>query len=617
MFQLDETQKAVAGHKSGPLLVHAGAGTGKTSVQQFMVANLVQSGLAAPTDVLWITFTREAAGVCRDRLLMLLGQDLETKNISTVHSACLRLLNLRRRRRVKVADPEEAFDIFQRAMLQMGLTPDRWDAPVLYAQVCSKKENLVTAKDYKPLVGSFQEEALKRVYVRYQEILTEEGKLDFGDLVLTIVEELYADEDFLRYVRGLLPWVVVDEFQDTSVAQYEFIRLVTGSDDNLLCCGSPAQSIHEWRGAKYPHVRDGFRRDFPNAPEVTLPRNYRSSAMVVEAGKAIGWGYPDAQQEATRPPGDLIELWRPATQYEEAGRMAQFIARELDQGRQAQDIAVLLRTHRQAHIFESQFSASGIPYVVSGTSRLYKRQEVTHLLTYLELGSKPQDEASVESIINSPPRGLGPNSVLRLKGTHPILTLGVLTNAVNGGNGALPPRVEAAAAGLLGQLNAIGMQVAQGLPPADVIDFVLDVTGYREWAIELLDGYGRLRAMEQVQADAAGFDNLVDFLEHARKRTNEAAHVGVTISTIHGAKGREWPVVLVPGVVEGLLPHAKALKQSSEPEEERRLMYVAVTRAMDRLVLSAPVATVTEHRQVDTRPSRYLRLIPTDLLQEV
>ncbi|HIQ02576.1 MAG TPA: ATP-dependent helicase [Anaerolineales bacterium] len=611
---VDRNQLAVAGHGRGPLMVNAGPGTGKTRCLTARFAALVMAGEAAPTDIVAVTFTREAAGVMRERVQRKIGRDVEGLRISTIHSLAYSILRYGKGRGPKVAVPEDAYEILQRAALEVDL-PAVWDTGELFRLIAVLKERGINPEQLRPAAGPaasvFQEE-VKRVYRRYQQILAEEGLLDFGGLILQAVERLRSDPSLRSYLRSLTPFVMVDEFQDTSPSQYEFIRHLVGDEQNLLVVGSPAQTIHEWRGVRMGELREAFVRDF-HPPEITLHINYRSSSNIVAAASVVGEGYPDANQEGVREPGDPVIAWRPANQYDEAGRVAATVRRWLEEGISPGDIAVLYRTHRQADVLEAQLFASGIPYTLAGAERLYGRPEVRHLLAYLALALNPEQDG-LEQVVNVPPRGLGPNTVMRIKGTEPILTLQALQAAARGRDG-LPPRVVEAAAKLVALLDLLGRK-ARELPPRRMIDFTLGATGYREWAeTQLLDGYGRIRAIAQVARDAEAFDSLDSFLEYAHRRAGEIGGDGICLSTIHAAKGREWAAVIATGLVEGLLPHARALKQGdAEIEEERRVLYVAMTRARDRLVLSAPQAWVGDTGVRETRPSRFLR-IPGTLIE--
>lgn len=611
-MELDHEQKVVAMHVEGPLLLFAGPGTGKTRTLSVRVATLVQMGKAAATDILAITFTRDAATVMAERIQKLLGHDLMAINAGTFHSVALRLLQLGGRK-LKVADEQCAFEEFKRALLEVGLPPDKWDPRVLFDMVAALKERLISAADYQPTANSYGEKALKSAYERYQTLLAEKRLCDFGDLILGAVEKLYADPEFLTYVQTLFPFVMVDEFQDTSVSQYEMVRCLTNLNRNLLVVGSPSQSIHEWRGANVAEIQAAFRRDFPAARAVTLTRNYRCTANIVAAATAVGSGYPDALQVAARPEGPPIELWQPANQFDEAAQIAAYILSVLDTGEvQPEHVAVLFRTHRQADVLESQLSACAIPYVVSGAQSLYQQAEVGHILAYLHLATDRDYPGALQSIINIPPRGLGPNTVSRLTGIEPVLTWDMLGAALRGG--AFSPRVTSAIGTLISTVDTLSQMATENVPPDKLIEHLLEMSGYRVWAEELLDGYSQLRALEQVVQDASQFDHLPEFLRYADGRAGLSFSGGVTLTTMHAAKGLEWPVVCIAGVIEGVIPHARALKTGSGPDEERRLLYVAMTRALNRLVISAPCSQVQDGRSRDASPSRYLRLLPMNLL---
>ena len=616
-YQFDEAQAAVAGHGRGPLMVNAGAGAGKTRCLTVRFAALVEVGMAAPTDILAVTFTREAAGVMRERVQRLLGQDVDGLRISTIHSLAYSILRMGSRRRLRIAPPEEAYEHFQRACLEVGLSREHWDIDGLFRIVTRLKEHLVSAAQYQPVPGSVFQESVKRAYLRYQDILAEEGLLDFGDLVMGAVERLYADTSLATYLQTLTPFIMVDEFQDTSRSQYELVRLLMGASQSILVVGSPAQTIHEWRGARMGELREAFRQDFPQAPDVTLHTNYRSTANIVIAAAAVGEGYPDAAQAPYREAGEPILIWRPADQFEEASRVALTVRQWLDEGIPPEEIGILYRTHRQADALESQLSAAGIPYQMSGVERLYDRSEVQALLAYLGISLDPDQVGLLERVVNVPPRGLGPNTLTRIKGADPILTMDALRAAAQG-RANLPPRAVEAAARFVGQIDLLSHK-AQTLTPQAMVKAVLETTGYLEWAEELLDGHRRTQALAQVAQDAAGFDDLEAFLKYAKKRAGYTTTKGIQLSTIHAAKGREWKAVIVAGVVEGLLPHAAALKEkgAEDPEEERRLLYVAMTRAKDRLILSVPRTLVYENGTREVAPSRYLRRLPRDLFEVV
>lgn len=615
-MQLDQRQLEVVQHGRGPLVVYAGAGAGKTGTLSSRFAHLVQEGFAAPSDIVAVTFTREAAGVMKERVQLMLGDDVEGLRISTMHSLAYAIRNLNGNKgRVKIMPPEIAYDYFQRAFLELGLTESQWNPEALFRQISLMKERMTGPQAFRDRVvaGSIYQETLADLYERYQQLLEEDRSLDFGDLVLGAVEILSSDSDLLAYLQALTPFVMVDEFQDTSLTQYHFIRLLAGAEQNLLVVGSPAQTIHEWRGARIGELREAFARDFPDAQEVTLKENYRSTPVIVSAAAAIGAGYPDAAQVARRETGQLIEVWRPVDQYDEAGRAAIKLLRWFDMGIPYANMAILFRTHRQADPLEAQLAASGIPYQLTGSDKLYERPEVQALLAYLNLIVSPERPGLLERVINTPPRGLGPNSVARIKGSDPRLTLEAL-RAAGQGHRDVPARVVQASVRFVAQLTMMRQRKGS---PTSTIDAVLETTGYLEWADGLLDGYRQRQAIEQVRQDASGFDDLEAFLEYANQRAAYAADQGVHLSTIHASKGREWAAVIVVGVAEGLLPHTSALKDTKEPEEERRLLYVAMTRAKDLLVLSVPTGWVFEKGHRDMKLCRYLRDIPRDLLEVV
>jgi len=610
---LDEVQTVVAQHGQGPAIVNAGPGAGKTRCLSARFVNLVESGAAAPPDILAVTFTREAASVMKERVQQGLGEDVEGLRISTIHSLAYSLLRLGNKK-PKVAPPEDAYERFVRAFHEVGMTERQAQPERLFHLVAGLKERLISPQQYKDkmLAESLSQESVYRVYDRYQNLLAEENLLDFGDLVMNAVDMIQADEDMAEFLRTLTPYIMVDEFQDTSPAQYTLLSMLAAGRNNLMAVGSPAQTIHEWRGARLGELLDAFRRDFPQAADYTLRYNYRSTRTIVTAAAAVGEGYPDAAQEARLPAGDPVEIWRPANQFEEAGRVALTIQRWIEEGIAPDDIAVLYRTHRQAAPLESQLTGQNIPYQMTGAVRLYDHLDAQVVLAYLGLALDPVQDGLLELVVNTPPRGLGPNSVARIRGNDPVLTLAGLWEAAQ--NAALPTRVKDAAQQLLSLLESLEHK-ARTLPPRQMVEAVLADTKYRQWLESQLDGYRRSRALAQLVQDAERFDDLSAFLKYAKERTEQDQR-GVHLSTIHASKGREWRAVIVIGVVEGLLPHSAALKQGGEPQEERRLLYVAMTRAKDRLALSVPRTLVTPDGDVqEATPSRFLRRLPRETVK--
>jgi len=624
---LDPAQQAVVEHEQGPLVVLAGPGTGKTRVLTCRVARLAEKGLASPRDVLAVTFTRKAAAEMRERVQLLLGYDVNELNISTIHSLAYRILHsgqvlltqAQGKKRLHVLEPGEAFGVLKRAALETGLTPNRWDPEMLFGEIQRAKDRLVGPDEYVRVPGSYFEEHVARAYRRYQQILEEEGKLDLADLIWKAVRLLRNNPALLAHLRALSPYVVVDEFQDTSMGQYELLRLLAEQSRNLFVVASPAQALYGWRGAHVDRLLTHVHHDFPEVREVTLESNYRSTGTIVRASREVVDGrYRDAALVPVREQGDLVVVARLPTPDDEAAFVAAETSHLHEDGMPWNEMAVLYRTHRQAYVLEKCLAQAGVPYTLGEGRRLYQREEVTQVLAYLRLAQDPDALGALDTVVNVPPRGIGPNSLRRIKQGRVHLTAELLAQAIAEGlNWGLREQVVEAVYELHCLITQVLPQKAD-LPPAELIQFVLDATGFVEWLRQEFDGQRRLAGIHQLQEDTAEFPHLADFLDYARERTDgffESGR-GVQLSTIHAAKGLEFDAVLVVGLEEGMLPHARALKTARDPAEERRLCYVAMTRARDRLYMLCSRTRATDGRAQPRRPSRYFGDLPRSLLEQ-
>jgi len=414
---LDPAQQAVVEHEQGPLVVLAGPGTGKTRVLTCRVARLAEKGLASPRDVLAVTFTRKAAAEMRERVQLLLGYDVNELNISTIHSLAYRILHsgqvlltqAQGKKRLHVLEPGEAFGVLKRAALETGLTPNRWDPEMLFGEIQRAKDRLVGPDEYVRVPGSYFEKHVARAYRRYQQILEEEDKLDLADLVWKAVRLLRNNPALLAHLRALSPHVMVDEFQDTSMGQYELLRLLAGESRNLFVVASPAQALYGWRGAHVDRLLAHVRHDFPEVREVTLTSNYRSTGTIVRASREVVDGkYRDAALVPVREPGERVVVARLPTPDDEAAFVAAETSHLHEDGMPWSEMAVLYRTHRQAYVLEKCLAQAGVPYTLGEGRRLYQREEVVQVLAYLRLAQDPDALGALDTGVNVPPRGIVP-----------------------------------------------------------------------------------------------------------------------------------------------------------------------------------------------------------------
>ncbi|MCC6189673.1 MAG: UvrD-helicase domain-containing protein [Anaerolineales bacterium] len=610
-------RERVVQHVAGPLELQAGHGTGKTTLLLERYACLVRERLAWPYEVLLLTFTRRAALELRERLQLLLDEDTDDLPILTLHAFARRLLASqpdRKHHTLTIYDPNQAFRVLRRAMADVRLPETVWPPAFVAGLVEDAKEQGLGPAAFATVPGSPAQQALARVYERYQALLAQARALDFADLVLEASRLLRADAGLLAELQQRYRFLMVDEFQDTSLGQYALVRLLAGPGENLVVAASAAQSIYEWRHAHYPRLSAQFRADFPDAPLVCLQDNFRSTLQIVAAAGALvrPGQYPDVDLTARRGAGELIRDVRVPSEHDEAAYVAGEAQRLAQAGTPLKEIAVLFRTNRQSVLLEHAFMRQQVPYVLPGRQRLYHRREVRDVLAYLALATTG-DELALDQVINTPPRGLGPVTVRLLRGAQAHITWARLVDAMSEPD-AIGLRLSAVQAiEQFWDLAQALRKVAGSLPPAELIDRVLEDTGYRARLADELDGQLRLNSIHELRREAEGYPDIARFLAAIQAQIEADLErpddEGVTFLTIHAAKGLQFKVVFVVGLEEGLLPAAKAVDGAGEAGE-RRLAHVAFSRACDLLYLVSARSRELGGRRVYPRPSRYLGAIP-------
>ncbi len=632
---LNPEQRRAVLHREGPLLILAGAGSGKTRVIAQRAACLIGDGHAEPHQVLAVTFTNKAAEEMRERIERLLGTAQPRLWLSTFHAFCARLL----RREAPLAglsrdfviyDTADQLAVVRRAMQELRID-ERMTPPRAVRARISHAKNRMLAADQLPEAGSgFRDEQLVRAFERYDRLLAAANALDFDDLLLKAVALFDAsDAARERYVEQFR-YIMVDEYQDTNRPQYRLLQQLA-SHRNLCVVGDPDQSIYKWRGADVRNILD-FEQDFPDATVVRLERNYRSTQVILDAASGLirrNSERRDKRLWTERAAGDPIVCHRARDELEEADFVLARLRQALAGG--AESAAVLYRTNAQSRAIEDALTRAGLAYRVVGGVRFYERKEVKDALAYLKLLLEPADDVSLRRIINVPPRGIGRKVMEALEDSAaagPRLSLWErLVRAVD--EQTVPPRALAA----LGRFRALRTALAAtaGTEPASVtLERTLDQSGYvralRDAATE--ESEGRLANLMELVAAARDYElrapetSLAGFVDQVslRSETDEeegAADAAVWLMTLHAAKGLEFPLVVITGMEEGLFPHARAADDAGELEEERRLCYVGITRAQSQLVLTSAARRRTFGEYRDTDPSRFLREIPAELLETV
>jgi len=613
-------------------LVIAGAGSGKTRTVVHRVAYLLAERGVYPTEILAVTFTNKAAGEMRERLQGMVGRAAGEIWVSTFHSAGLRIL----RKYGELVGLKSGFVVYddddQRVLLKEVLGSLGIEARPTYVRALidriknrmwSLDDFLSRADDW---IGGLSKEQMAAVYQRYQERLGENNAVDFNDLLLKTIELFRAHPQALEAVRQRARFIHVDEYQDTNPAQYQLTRLLAGDEANLMVVGDPDQSIYGFRNADIQNIL-GFERDYPGAKVYRLEANYRSTAAILKVANALIEKNEQRLEKTLRPvkpEGEPVRLYRAPDHREEAAFVAREVAR-LARERGLNDFAVLYRTNAQSRVLEEAFRRINLPARIVGGVGFYERREIKDVLAYARLAVNQSDDVAFRRVINVPARGVGQTSIEKLSRYAEESGLSLLAAARKAGE-VLASRQAAAVAGFVAMIDTL-REAAENSGPESFLRLVLAETGYSDMLRRQGDAEPRLENLEELLRAAAEWEeehggNVEQFLDEialtARaEEPNGAPEESVTLMTLHNAKGLEFPVVFVVGVEEGLLPHRSSLGSDAELEEERRLLYVGITRAQDRLYLTLSEERETWGQREAVRPSRFLDEIPRELLRPV
>ncbi|NEA40394.1 DNA helicase PcrA [Streptomyces sp. SID11385] len=658
---LNPEQAAAVVHSGSPLLIVAGAGSGKTRVLTHRIAYLLGQRGVHPGAILAITFTNKAAGEMKERVEQLVGPRAGAMWVSTFHSACVRIL----RRESKKLGFTSSFSIYDAAdskrlmalvCRDLDLDPKRYPPKSFTAKISNLKNELIDSEAYADEVageaaGAF-EKTLSQAYTMYQARLREANALDFDDIIMTTVHLLQAFPDVAEHYRRRFRHVLVDEYQDTNHAQYTLVKELVGPADGgtgydggpapepaeLCVVGDADQSIYAFRGATIRNILQ-FEEDYPNATTILLEQNYRSTQTILSAANAV-----IERNENRRPKnlwteagnGPKITGYVADTEHDEA----QFVADEIDRLTDAGDakpgdVAVFYRTNAQSRVFEEVFIRVGLPYKVVGGVRFYERREVRDVLAYLRVLANPEDSVPLRRILNVPKRGIGERSeaMIDALSQRERITFPQALKRVDEAYG-----MAARSANAIKRFNTLMEElrtiVESGAGPAVVLEAVLERTGYLaelqastdpqdETRIENLQELASVALeFEQERSDEEGTGTLAEFLEKVALVADsdqipdeEDGDGVITLMTLHTAKGLEFPVVFLTGMEDGVFPHMRALGQVKELEEERRLAYVGITRARERLYLTRSTLRSAWGQPQYNPPSRFLEEIPADHLE--
>jgi DNA helicase-2/ATP-dependent DNA helicase PcrA len=645
---LNPQQRAAVVHQGGPLLIVAGAGSGKTRVLTHRIAYLLAERDVTPHQILAITFTNKAAGEMKERVAALVGGRARIMWVSTFHSMCVRILRAEGRAvglksSFSIYDADDSRRLVTLVGRELDLDPKRYPARSLAAQISNLKNELVDPGTWADRASTAPEKVLADVYRRYQSRLREAHALDFDDLIMTTVQLLQQHREVADLYRRRFRHVLVDEYQDTNHAQYVLVRELTAAPSSgegpgeLAVVGDADQSIYAFRGASIRNILE-FERDYPDATTILLEQNYRSTQTILNAANAVIARNPDRKPKnlwSDAGQGELIEGYVAENEHDEAAWVTQRIEALADAGdAQSSDIAVFYRTNAQSRVFEEVFIRVGLPYKVVGGVRFYERAEIRDALAYLRVIANADDVVSLRRIVNTPRRGIGDRAeaCVAAFAAQEAISFGAALDRAD-----VVPGLAARSLASIQNFTALltelrGVAAGPDGTPGAVLEAVLDRTGYlRELEVSRdpqdesrVDNLRELvsvaREFEEQRAGTDEATSLDAFLEQVSLVADadsvpDASGGVVTLMTLHTAKGLEFPVVFLTGMEDGVFPHMRALSDLAELSEERRLAYVGITRARSRLYLSRALSRSAWGAPAWNPPSRFLEEIPPDLVR--
>ena len=640
MQGLNEPQQRAVACLQGPLLIVAGAGSGKTRVLTFRIANLLEHGVP-PYRILAITFTNKAAREMRERVDALIGDAAQDVWLSTFHSFCARFLRMelehygRYAKNFVIYDAADSKGLIRECLKELNIDEKHTAPGAVQAHISDAKNRLLDVAAFTAQATDFFAEQVAKIYALYQSKLQENNALDFDDLLMLTVELLTKNEELRTKYQKKFQYILVDEYQDTNGAQYAITKLLAAEHRNICVVGDADQSIYGWRGADMRNIMN-FEKDYPEATVILLEQNYRSTKNILAAANAVIENNLTRKKKelwTDNPTGDRITIYEGATEKNEAS----YIVREVERLHtmfhvKYGDIAVLYRTNAQSRNIEEAFYATGVPYAMVGSVRFYDRREIKDIIAYLRVIYNPRDTLSLLRIINVPRRGLGPTSIARMMETAEEYRISLFEVITDAQLLSMIPKLSAKVKLALEDFAAMVFTFMGQLgtrPIHEIVEDVIETSGYAAALEEEKkeDNRDRLENLREFISVAKNFDDgaaegengLADFLAQIALISDvdqtEQSDGTVTLMTFHAAKGLEFPAVFMAGMEEGLFPHSRTLLDDTEIEEERRTCYVGITRAERRLYLTYARQRTIYGRTEMSRPSRFLAEIPEELVE--
>lgn len=616
---LNEMQKKAVTHKDGPLLILAGAGSGKTKVLTTRIAYLIKEEGVNPKNILAITFTNKAAGEMKERIEKLIGKT--NLQASTFHSFGVKILRenydkLGYKNNFVIMDSDDSLTLVKKIIKDLGYDPKRFSPYMIRNKISSNKAEFVMPEEYKKFVHCEEDDIVYKVYKKYQEILFKNNSVDFDDLLILPLKLFKENPEVLNYYQEKYRYILIDEYQDTNQAQYLIVKSLAEKYKNIACVGDNDQSIYMFRGANYKNILN-FEKDYPTAEIIMLEQNYRSTKTILNAANSVIKNNnfrKDKNLWSDKEEGEKISFYKAYDEVDEVFYIIRKIKELVSSGASYQDIAILYRTNAQSRIFEQELLKQNLPFRIIGSFYFYSRKEIKDLLAYLRLIHNSDDDISLMRCINTPKRGIGPKTISEIEESATFYNTSMFS-AIKDGKAL--------------EFKKIILELKEDLNNCSLTEFiekVLEKTGMRKALQEekSLEADIRLENLEEFKSVTKNFEervgvisleefllevSLVSDIEEYKDDPNR-----VTLMTVHAVKGLEFPYVFMSGLEEGIFPHKNSYSPD-ELEEERRLMYVAITRAMKKLWITSAKKRMIYGQESPSILSRFVKEINEDLLE--
>ena len=629
-------QKEAVAYTEGPLLIMAGAGSGKTRVLTHRIAYLIDEKGVNPWNILAITFTNKAAKEMKERVGRLMETGGDSVWVSTFHSMCVRMLRrdidrIGYNKAFTISDPGDQQTLMKRIMKEQNIDPKKYNPRAILSEISNAKNELMTAEAYRESASSFFEKLVADCYDQYQRELRRNQSVDFDDLIMLTIRLFEESEETLHYYQNKFHYIHVDEYQDTNTAQYTLVNMMAKRFKNLCVVGDADQSIYGWRGANMDNILD-FEKDYPDAKVVLLEQNYRSTKYILKAANDVIANNNKRKVKklwTDNDEGDKITYYRGQSEGDESRYVVSKVLEEMKASDYNYgDFAVLYRTNAQSRVIEENLLKSNIPYKMVGGHKFYDRKEIRDVLAYLRLLANPEDNMSFERVVNTPKRGIGPGTIEKLRSFADEYEWSLLEAALNVSITTIKGKAAGELEGFAFMIRDL-QQMQEYLPVTKLVEEVLERSGYLK-SLELertLESETRvenikefLSVTQQFEKDNGEDKSLLTFLTDLAlvsdlDNLEEEPQSEVTLMTLHAAKGLEFPVVFLIGLEEGIFPLSRSMMEEDDLEEERRLAYVGITRAEKKLYMTNAYSRVLYGRMQSNQASRFIREITDDVIE--